>query len=154
MTEIEIVVGYSRGTKSIEWIYIIKEIGLHDMVCSSTVSVYILERLRAQLFKLQEWMSQLKAWHWRPERFLESHGEVPEAELWWQWEMAAAALTSKGQRQADKEQQFLNALPEPLLVGTIHSSGGFLLYLPLTYPVACLLVDYRPINWQPKNVTE
>lgn len=25
MTEIEIVVGYSRGTKSIEWIYIIKE---------------------------------------------------------------------------------------------------------------------------------
>lgn len=44
--------------------------------------------------------------------------------------MAAAALTSRGQRQADREQQFLNVLPEPLLVGTLHSSGGFLLYLP------------------------
>lgn len=44
--------------------------------------------------------------------------------------MAAAALTSRGQRQADKEQQFLDVLPEPLLVGTIHSSEGFLLYLP------------------------
>lgn len=121
MTEIEIVVGYSRGTKSIEWIYIIKD-GLHDTWCvvQQCLSTYWRGWEPSCSNYKNGCLSRL-TWHWRPERFLESHGEVPEAELWRQWKMAAAALTSKGQRQADKE---------PLLVGTIRSSGGFLLYLP------------------------